>query len=167
MLICRFAHAPAASSVRSPQFDILWPQLTVRETLKFYAQIKGLPAEAWEAEATRAARSVELLHAQHRQVARLSGGMKRRVSFAIALIAQPRVIFLDEPTTGLDPETKRHMWGLVDAAKAGRSIILTTHSMEEADALSNRIGIMAYGALRYVALPPKPSCHMPEASLSR
>lgn len=74
--------------------------------------------------------------------------MKRRVSLAISLIGTPKVVFLDEPTTGLDPETKRAMWSLVDMAKAGRSIVLTTHSMEEADALCGRIGIMAYGRMR-------------------
>ena len=72
------------------------------------------------------------------------------MSFAVSLIGNPRVVFLDEPTTGLDPETKRSMWSLVDAAKPGRSIVLTTHSMEEADALSDRIGIMAYGSLRCI-----------------
>ena len=133
-----------------PQFDILWPLLTVREHLKFYAQLKGLPKSEWDAEAYRAARSVELTDSDKRQVHRLSGGMKRRVSFAISLIANPAVVFLDEPTTGLDPETKRHMWSLIDAAKPGRSIVLTTHSMEEADALSDRIGIMAYGSLRCI-----------------
>ena len=70
------------------------------------------------------------------------------MSFAVSLIGNPRVVFLDEPTTGLDPETKRSMWSLVDAAKPGRSIVLTTHSMEEADALCGRIGIMAYGRMR-------------------
>jgi len=79
---------------------------------------------------------------------RLSGGMKRRVSLAISLIGEPKVVFLDEPTTGLDPETKRAMWTLVDMAKLGRAIVLTTHSMEEADALCGRIGIMAYGRMR-------------------
>ena len=133
-----------------PQFDILWPLLTVRETLRFYSQLKGLPKSEWDAEVHRAVSSVELSHASRRQVFRLSGGMKRRVSFAVSLIGNPRVVFLDEPTTGLDPETKRSMWALVDAAKPGRSIVLTTHSMEEADALSDRIGIMAYGSLRCI-----------------
>jgi ABC-type multidrug transport system ATPase subunit len=139
-----------------PQFDILWPLLTVRETLRLYAQLKGVPKAEWDAEADRAAQAVELSRAQGRQVVRLSGGMKRRVSFAISLIAAPEVVFLDEPTTGLDPETKRHIWTLIEAAKPGRSIVLTTHSMEEADALSDRIGIMAYGALRCIG----PSLHL-------
>ena len=78
----------------------------------------------------------------------MSLAVKRRVSLAIAMIGEPLVVFLDEPTTGLDPETKRAMWSLVDVFKRGRSIVLTTHSMEEADALCGRIGIMAHGKLK-------------------
>jgi len=78
----------------------------------------------------------------------LSGGMKRRVSLGISLVGSPSVIFLDEPTTGLDPETKRNMWQLIERNKQGRVTVLTTHSMDEADALCSRIGIMARGELR-------------------
>ena len=94
------------------------------------------------------AAAVDLGHVPHRFVGRLSGGMKRRVSLAVSMIGEPKVVFLDEPTTGLDPETKRSMWSLIDLFKQGRSIVLTTHSMEEADALCGRIGIMAYGRLK-------------------
>ena len=131
-----------------PQFDILWPLLTVIEHLTFYLRLKGCDGEEVQDRASASAMAVELGYAADRLVSRISGGMKRRVSLAIALLAEPSVIFLDEPTTGLDPETKRAMWSLIDIAKAGRSIVLTTHSMEEADALCGRIGIMAYGRLR-------------------
>jgi len=131
-----------------PQFDILWPLLTVVETLRFYCKVKGVPYGTWHDTAMKATAGVDLLHAKNRRVGKLSGGMKRRVSLAISLIGSPSVIFLDEPTTGLDPETKRAMWTLVDQAKAGRAIVLTTHSMEEADALCGRISIMAYGQMR-------------------
>jgi len=131
-----------------PQFDILWPLLTVTETLRFYCKVKGVAPSAWRQTALDSALSVDLGHAKHRRIVRLSGGMKRRVSLAISLIGEPKVVFLDEPTTGLDPETKRAMWTLVDMAKLGRAIVLTTHSMEEADALCGRIGIMAYGRMR-------------------
>lgn len=139
-----------------PQFDILWPQLTVLEHLRFYLSLKGYSAEEVADRAVASAVAVELDHAANRHVSRLSGGMKRRVSLAISLLAEPTVIFLDEPTTGLDPETRRSMWTLIDVAKKGRSIVLTTHSMEEADALCQRIGIMAYGTLRCLG----PSLHL-------
>ena len=131
-----------------PQFDILWPLLTVVETLRFYCKLKAVPPALWHQTALDAAYSVDLGHAKGRRVGRLSGGMKRRVSLAISLIGNPKVVFLDEPTTGLDPETKRAMWSLVDVAKESRAIVLTTHSMEEADALCGRISIMAYGRMR-------------------
>ncbi|TXG50443.1 hypothetical protein EZV62_022967 [Acer yangbiense] len=79
-----------------------------------------------------------------------SGGMKRRLSVAIALIGDPKLVILDEPTTGMDPITRRHVWDIIENAKKGRAIILTTHSMEEADILSDRIGIMAKGRLRCI-----------------
>jgi len=131
-----------------PQFDILWPLLSVVETLMFYCKVKGVPKAEQREMSLQAADNVDLGHVPQRFVGRLSGGMKRRVSLAISLIGDPKVVFLDEPTTGLDPETKRLMWSLVDMFKANRVIVLTTHSMEEADALCGRIGIMAYGKLR-------------------
>ncbi|KAL2492910.1 ABC transporter A family member 2 [Abeliophyllum distichum] len=79
-----------------------------------------------------------------------SGGMRRRLSVAIALIGEPKLVILDEPTTGMDPITRRHVWDVIEEAKKGRAIILTTHSMEEADILSDRIGIMAKGRLRCI-----------------
>ncbi|KAJ1401643.1 P-loop containing nucleoside triphosphate hydrolase [Sesbania bispinosa] len=79
-----------------------------------------------------------------------SGGMKRRLSVAIALIGDPKLVILDEPTTGMDPITRRHVWDIIENAKRGRAIVLTTHSMEEADILSDRIGIMAKGKLRCI-----------------
>ncbi|KAL9439360.1 hypothetical protein AB3S75_024925 [Citrus x aurantiifolia] len=76
--------------------------------------------------------------------------MKRRLSVAIALIGDPKLVILDEPTTGMDPITRRHVWDIIQDAKKGRAIILTTHSMEEADILSDRIAIMAKGRLRCI-----------------
>jgi len=74
--------------------------------------------------------------------------MKRRLSIAISLVSQPKIIFLDEPTTGLDPETRRQLWNILQEVKKGdRAMILTTHSMEEADVLCNRIGIVNNGVM--------------------
>eukprot|EP01121_Diplochlamys_sp_Union-15-3_P022660 TRINITY_DN9723_c0_g1_i1.p1 TRINITY_DN9723_c0_g1~~TRINITY_DN9723_c0_g1_i1.p1 ORF type:complete len:188 (-),score=26.73 TRINITY_DN9723_c0_g1_i1:62-625(-) len=74
--------------------------------------------------------------------------MKRRLSIAIALVGDSRIVFLDEPTTGLDPASRRQIWNIIERAKVGRAVILTTHSMEEAETLCNRIGIMAIGKMR-------------------
>lgn len=79
-------------------------------------------------------------------------GMKRRLSIAISLVANPAIVFLDEPTTGLDPETRRQLWNILQDCKSNkkRAMVLTTHSMEEADVLCNRIGIVANGILRCI-----------------
>ena len=81
-------------------------------------------------------------------VKKLSGGMKRRLSIAISLVGNPRVVLLDEPTTGLDPSSRRHLWDVILNSKKGKCIVLTTHSLEEADVLCDRIGIMSKGSLR-------------------
>jgi ABC-type multidrug transport system ATPase subunit len=73
--------------------------------------------------------------------------MRRRLSVAISAVGAPSVIFLDEPTTGMDPMSRKHVWDMIQRIKKGRSIVLTTHSMEEADALGDRIGIMSHGTL--------------------
>lgn len=131
-----------------PQFDILWPTLTVREHFLFFSRLKGVEPARERAAAEASAGAVGLGFKLDCRVGALSGGQKRRVSLGISLIGSPEVVFLDEPTTGLDPETRRLMWQLVERSKAGRVIVLTTHSMEEADALCGRIGIMANGELR-------------------
>jgi len=80
----------------------------------------------------------------------LSGGMRRRLSVAIALVGDPKIIFLDEPSTGLDPENKRKLWEILSDCRQKRAIVLTTHSMEEADVLCSRIGIVSNGRLRCI-----------------
>lgn len=80
-------------------------------------------------------------------VRELSGGMKRRLSLGISLVGNPSIVFLDEPTTGLDPENKRQIWDILSNCKEGKCMILTTHLMEEAEVLSSRIGIIVHGNL--------------------
>merc|ERR1711998_513420 len=134
-----------------PQFDTVWPTLTVQEHLLLYARLKGVTSEYESAAAQSVAAQVELSgDAYYQQASQLSGGMRRRLSLGIALVGNPKIVFLDEPTTGLDPETKMGVWRIIERQKEGRAIILTTHSMEEADALSTRIGIMAEGRLRCI-----------------
>ncbi|KAI8838125.1 hypothetical protein BC829DRAFT_421311 [Chytridium lagenaria] len=136
-----------------PQFDILWEDLTVGEHLYFYARLKGVPVRDEKVAVQKALANVSLTTLESRKTKGLSGGEKRRLSIAIALIGDPAVVFLDEPTTGLDPEVRRLIWNIVTNAREGKTIILTTHSMEEAEALCQRIGIMAKGTLRCLSNP--------------
>ncbi|KAJ3230856.1 hypothetical protein HDU81_004174 [Chytriomyces hyalinus] len=136
-----------------PQFDILWEDLTVEEHLYFYARLKGVGRGSEAAAVKKSLEQVSLIALKHRQSKTLSGGEKRRLSIAIALVGDPAVVFLDEPTTGLDPEVRRLIWNIIQDARGDKTIILTTHSMEEAEALCQRIGIMAKGSLRCIAQP--------------
>ncbi|KAJ7956357.1 ABC transporter A family member 2 [Quillaja saponaria] len=133
-----------------PQFDILWEELSGQEHLHLFASIKGLPPTSIQSITQKSLDDVKLTEAAKVRAGSYSGGMKRRLSVAIALIGDPKLVILDEPTTGMDPITRRLVWDIIDHAKKGRAIVLTTHSMEEADILSDRIGIMAKGRLRCV-----------------
>lgn len=95
---------------------------------------------------------VQLINERNMQVVELPLGMRRRLSIAISLVSSPKIIFLDEPTTGLDPDTRRQLWNILQDCKKdkNRAMILTTHSMEEADVLCNRIAIVNDGVLRCI-----------------
>ncbi|OIW24386.1 hypothetical protein CONLIGDRAFT_636587 [Coniochaeta ligniaria NRRL 30616] len=123
-----------------PQFDAV-DQMTVQEHLRFYARVRGIPDVEHNVEAI--IRAVGLQAFRTRQAFALSGGNKRKLSLGIALMGNPTVVLLDEPSSGLDAAAKRVMWRTLAAAVPGRSILLTTHSMEEADALAGRAGILA------------------------
>ncbi|ESQ45798.1 hypothetical protein EUTSA_v10010099mg [Eutrema salsugineum] len=133
-----------------PQFDILWDALSGEEHLRLFASIKGLPPASINSMVEKSLAEVKLTEAGKIRAGSYSGGMKRRLSVAVSLIGDPKLVFLDEPTTGMDPITRRHVWDIIQETKKGRAIILTTHSMEEADILSDRIGIMAKGRLRCI-----------------
>ncbi|KAJ0615074.1 putative ABC-type sulfate transporter [Helianthus annuus] len=133
-----------------PQFDILWDALSGQEHLYLFASIKGLPPSSLKMVVQKSLAEVRLSESARVRTRSYSGGMKRRLSVAIALIGEPKLVILDEPTTGMDPITRRHVWDIIENAKKGRAIILTTHSMEEADILSDRIGIMTKGRLRCI-----------------
>jgi len=130
-----------------PQHDVLWDQLSAKEHLELFAGFKGIPEDQVAAEVETRLADVDLLKRQDLQSSQFSGGMKRRLSTAIALTADPQLVFLDEPTTGMDPISRRQVWNLIEKVKRGRLIILTTHSMEEADVLGDRIAIMSKGQL--------------------
>lgn len=136
-----------------PQHDILWDDLTVEEHLLFYARIKGIDSDMEDEVVKKSMEKVDLWKFRNVLSKNLSGGSKRRLSIAMSLVGDPKVVFLDEPTTGLDPDVRRQIWTIINEAKLGKTIILTTHSMEEAEVLSNRIGIMAKGNLRCLGAP--------------
>ena len=133
-----------------PQHDVLFPQLTVQEHLRVYAGIKGV---AWEALDSAVARVLDMLglgDSAETEAEVLSGGQKRKLSLGIALIGDPKVLILDEPTSGMDPLSRRKIWDLLGSVRAGRIILLTTHFMDEADVLADRKAILADGRVRCV-----------------
>ncbi|KAL8757044.1 MAG: hypothetical protein Q9184_004312 [Pyrenodesmia sp. 2 TL-2023] len=123
-----------------PQVDAC-DQMTVLEHLRFYARVRGV--EEVEHNVQEGVKAVGLESFCHRMAAALSGGNKRKLSLAIALMGNPAVLLLDEPSSGMDVCAKRVMWKTLASVVPGRSLVLTTHSMEEADALADRAGIMA------------------------
>ncbi|CAL6080536.1 ABC_transporter family protein [Hexamita inflata] len=136
-----------------PQFDILYPTMTIRQHLLFYARIKGVHKSIQKEHITDLLEAVELSNVSHQSPRQLSGGMKRRLSFSIALCSKPQVLIFDEPSSGLDVATRRALWNVIIKARQGRAILLTTHAMEEAECLATRIAIMADGKLRSIGTP--------------
>lgn len=112
--------------------------------------LKGVNKEVQKKHLTDLLSSVELISIKKKAVKRLSGGQKRRLSIAVALCSKPAVILLDEPSSGLDPATRRQLWNVILASRTGRAMILTTHAMEEAESLASRVAIMASGKLRCI-----------------
>ncbi|XP_007937732.1 phospholipid-transporting ATPase ABCA3 [Orycteropus afer afer] len=136
-----------------PQHDVLFDDLTVAEHLCFFAQLKGLSlAKSW-AEVRHMLRVLELEDKQDSLSRLLSGGMRRKLSIGIALIAGSKVLMLDEPTSGMDAVSRRAIWDLLQQQKSERTILLTTHFMDEADLLGDRIAIMAKGELQCCGSP--------------
>lgn len=132
----------------SPQETAVAPKLTARENLELIAGIYGSTRkEAKE----KAAAMLEEFHMQEvagQRAGTLSGGWQRRLSIAMALISQPQILFLDEPTLGLDVLARRELWNIIEKLKGRVTVILTTHYMEEATSLADRVAILAHGRLR-------------------
>lgn len=128
-----------------PQHDILWADLTVEDHLVIFAKLKGLdPMTCVGAKIAE----VGLTEKASTKSGELSGGMKRKLSLCMSLIGDPKVIFLDEPTSGMDPFSRRSTWNMLQANRHGRAMVLTTHFMDEADLLGDRIAILAEGELQ-------------------
>lgn len=132
----------------SPQNTAVGANLTVRENLKLIAGLWGMDRAEASAAAENVITNLELTRVADDYAKTLSGGWQRRLSIAMALITRPQILFLDEPTLGLDVLARRELWSVISGLKGHVTVILTTHYLEEAVALSDRIGIMANGRLR-------------------
>ena len=131
----------------SPQETAVAPNLSVEENLELICGIHGFSKEKTQAKITELSERFGLDTVLQRKAGKLSGGWQRRVSIAMALISDPKILFLDEPTLGLDVIARHELWETIRSLKGKITIILTTHYMEEAEALSDRIGIMKNGKL--------------------
>uniref|UniRef100_UPI0037E7D1F5 phospholipid-transporting ATPase ABCA1 n=1 Tax=Semicossyphus pulcher TaxID=241346 RepID=UPI0037E7D1F5 len=132
-----------------PQFDAIDDLLTGREHLEFYARLRGVPEKEITMVAEWGIQKLGLVKYSNKSAGTYSGGNKRKLSTAIALIGCPPVIFLDEPTTGMDPKARRFLWDcILSIIKEGRSVVLTSHSMEECEALCTRMAIMVNGRFK-------------------
>lgn len=131
----------------SPQETAVAPNLTVRENLELMCGVHGLSREKQKTKTEELSKQFDLTGFLNRKAGKLSGGWQRRLSIAMALISEPGILFLDEPTLGLDVIARSDLWDTVRSLKKRITIILTTHYMEEAQALSDRIGIMKDGHL--------------------
>ena len=131
-----------------PQEPAFFPYLTGKENIELMGNLQDMPKEKLRERTDWLLDQVGLGEASSRRAGKYSGGMVRRTSLAMALVHDPEVAFLDEPTVGLDPQSRRATWGLIEDLKGrGRTVILTTHYIEEAEALSDRVGIIDYGRL--------------------
>lgn len=130
------------------QHDVLYPELSVQDHLEFYARIKGYTGETLADEVAAKIREVGLVDKKTTSSSALSGGMKRKLSVAISLLGDSSLVFLDELTSGMDPYSRRSTWEILMNNRQRRVMVLTTHFMDEADILGDRIAIMAEGELR-------------------
>ena len=137
----------------SPQESAVAPRLTVQENLELIAEIYGLRSREARARAERSMEEFGLAQVAKQCAGTLSGGWQRRLSIAMALITEPQVLFLDEPTLGLDVLARRELWELVRSLHGRVTILLTTHYMEEAEVLSDRVGVLQAGRLLAVGTP--------------
>jgi ATP-binding cassette subfamily A (ABC1) protein 3 len=130
-----------------PQHNILFDDLTVKEHLVLFASFKGMDSNLIKKSVQDMIRDVNLWEKRNDKSKDLSGGQKRRLSIAIAFIGGSKLIYLDEPSAGMDTSARRSLWEMLKKYKTGRIIVMTTHFMDEADFLGDRIAIMGQGKL--------------------
>ncbi len=134
----------------SPQETAVAPNLSVKENLELMCGVHGFSKEKSQAKIKELSEQFDLTSILNKRAGKLSGGWQRRLSIAMALISEPQILFLDEPTLGLDVLARSDLWDTIRALKEKITVVLTTHYMEEAEALADRIGIMKDGKLLIV-----------------
>ena len=133
----------------SPQETSVAPSLSVKENLTLMCDVHGLKKDKAKEKIEELSKALDLESVMNRKAGKLSGGWQRRLSIAMALVSEPKVLFLDEPTLGLDVIARSELWDLIESLKGKTTIVLTTHYMEEAEALSDRLGVMKNGRLLF------------------
>ena len=133
----------------SPQETAVAPSLSVKENLTLMCDVHGLKKDKAKEKIEELSKALDLESVMNRKAGKLSGGWQRRLSIAMALVSEPKVLFLDEPTLGLDVIARSESWDLIESLKGKTTIVLTTHYMEEAEALSDRLGVMKNGRLLF------------------
>lgn len=131
----------------SPQETAVAPNLTVKENLSLICGVHGFSKEKTRQKTEELSRTFSLQAIEKRKAGKLSGGWQRRLSIAMALVCEPKILFLDEPTLGLDVLARSELWDIIRSLKGKTTIVLTTHYMEEAESLSDRIAVMKDGKL--------------------
>ncbi|KAF4699765.1 hypothetical protein FOZ62_024165 [Perkinsus olseni] len=140
-----------------PQFDALLDRMTTKEHLELYGRLKGLKGHLLDSSVESTLKQLSLEPYKDKRAGSLSGGNKRKLSVGMAIIGRPRIVFLDEPSTGMDPVSRRFLWGVIQQLAVSRQsvVVLTTHSMEEAEALCSRIAIQVGGQFRCLGSPQR------------
>ena len=133
----------------SPQETAVAPSLSVKENLTQKCKVHGVKKNKKKKKIEELSKALDLESVMNRKAGKLSGGWQRRLSIAMALVSEPKVLFLDEPTLGLDVIARSELWDLIESLKGKTTIVLTTHYMEEAEALSDRLGVMKNGRLLF------------------
>ncbi|KAI6650369.1 hypothetical protein LOD99_6045 [Oopsacas minuta] len=137
-----------------PQHNILFPHLTVKQHMNFYGALRGLTSSQIASDSNRLLECMALLPHMNKCVVNLSGGMARKLSVSLAFLGSPKLVILDEPTAGVDPASRRHIWDFLLSERQNRCILLSTHQMEEAEVLGDRIAMIDHGHILCIGAVP-------------
>ena len=138
----------------SPQETAVYPQLTGKENIELFANLHAMPKETLKRNVSALLQKLSLSDHANRKAGKYSGGMMRRINLAMSLVHDPEIAFLDEPTVGMDPQSRRAVWDFIrELRKQSKTVLLTTHYMEEAEELCDRVGIIDNGKLISLGTP--------------